>query len=79
MSANESGEITIASSKESDKSLGNMDFMDDLAARSAPNDHKKYGNMKVVLETDNILITLGPDCTHPPIKIPASSPLFSSS
>lgn len=24
--------------------------------------HKKYGNMLVVMETDRILVTLGPDC-----------------
>lgn len=51
MSTNESVELTMTSSKESDKTLGKGDFISDLALRTAPNNHKKYGNMKVVLET----------------------------
>jgi hypothetical protein len=63
MNSNESAEMTMTSSKESDKSLGRVDFMDELTLRESHNDHKKYGNMKVLLETENVLITLGPDCT----------------
>lgn len=78
MSTNESVELTMTSSKESDKTLGKGDFISDLALRTAPDNHKKYGNMKVVLETESILITLGPDCTYRITKIPASSFLFSA-
>lgn len=51
MSTNESVELTMTSSKESDKTLGKGDFISDLALRAAPDNHKKYGNMKVILET----------------------------
>ena len=40
------------------------DFIEEIAMREIDNDHPKYGNMPVLLETDRILITLGPDCKH---------------
>jgi hypothetical protein len=36
---------------------------------------RKYGNMKVLLETDNILITLGSDCNKRHTQMPVLSML----
>ena len=36
---------------------------------------RKYGNMKVLLETDNVLITLGSDCKKQNTQMPALSTL----
>ena len=40
--------------------------------RSADLNHRRYGKMKVVYESDRVLITLGPDCTFLMNKIYAS-------
>lgn len=39
-------------------------FTEELSLRSTERFRKKYGNMKVLLETDRILITLGSDCKY---------------
>lgn len=36
---------------------------------------RKYGNMKVLLETDSVLITLGSDCKKQNTQMPALSAL----
>lgn len=57
--------------------IRDADLIEELGLKSAPNDHPRYGNMLVLLETDRILITLGPDCTSPTTQISASSSLSS--
>ena len=56
---------SIDSVKEKDTELDMAhrgDFVEELAMRSSHPNHKKYGKMKVVYESERILITLGPDC-----------------
>jgi hypothetical protein len=63
MKANDSVDLVNSREPASANEIDNRgDFMEELAMRSAAYDHKKYGNMLVVYESDRILITLGPDC-----------------
>jgi hypothetical protein len=63
MKGNESTELKERDSSTEIQRERKLDFVEELALRSADDSHKRYGNMKVLLETDRILITLGPDCT----------------
>lgn len=63
MNANDSLELTANRAKDSDGDLDRKtDFVEELSLQSNHSGHKPYGNMLVLLETDRILITLGPDC-----------------
>lgn len=63
MSVNDSLELTSNQAKESGSELGRKTgFAEELALQSAHNGHKPYGNMVILLETERILVTLGPDC-----------------
>ena len=62
MKANDSVDLVNSREVASANEIERGDFMEELALRSAAYDHKKYGNMLVVYESDRILITLGPDC-----------------
>ena len=65
--------VDLTKEKETESDINRRgDFTEELAMRSADLNHRRYGKMKVVYESDRVLITLGPDCTFLMNKIYAS-------